>query len=86
MSDIEDGLAGVVEGLLALLGGWVGANVDCLTTDGDLLAIGLVDDAVDLFEVVRVGDDLVAGDDVLLLRLVLGRALGVGVNGALPYR
>lgn len=28
-------------------------------------AVGLVDDAIDLLEIVRVGDDLVAGDEVL---------------------
>lgn len=33
--------------------------------DGDLLAVGLVGNAVDLLEVVRVGDDLVAGEGVL---------------------
>ena len=32
---------------------------------GDHGAVGLVDDAVDLLEVIRVRDDLVVGDDVL---------------------
>lgn len=40
-------------------------HTEGLTTDGDLLAVGLVDDTVDLLEVVGVGDDLVVGDDVL---------------------
>ena len=36
-----------------------------LAADADLLAVDLVCDAVDLLEVVRVGDDLVVGEDVL---------------------
>lgn len=40
-------------------------HTERLTTDGDLLAVGLIDDTVDLLEVVGVGDDLVVGDDVL---------------------
>ena len=40
-------------------------HTEGLTTDGDLLAVGLVDDVVDQLEVVGVGDDLVVGDDVL---------------------
>lgn len=66
MRDIEDGLGGIVEGLLAFFSGRVGANVDGLSTDGDPLTVGFVDDAVNLFEVVRVGDDFVAGDKVLV--------------------
>ena len=38
---------------------------DVLSTDGDLLAVGLVDGAVDLLQVVGVGDELVIGDEVL---------------------
>lgn len=40
-------------------------RTDVVGTDGDLGAVGLVGDTVDLLEVVRVGDDLVAGDEVL---------------------
>lgn len=65
MDDVNDGLGGILEILAALLSGRVGANVDVVTTDGDLLAVGLVRDAVDLLEVVRIGDDLVIGDEVL---------------------
>jgi hypothetical protein len=36
-----------------------------LSTNSDLPAVGLVGNAVDLLDVVRVGDDLVVGDDVL---------------------
>jgi hypothetical protein len=65
VDDINDGL-GLVLGVLAgLLGRGVGTNVDVVNTDGDLLAVGLVGDAVDLLEVVRVGDDLVTGEGVL---------------------
>jgi len=34
-------------------------------TESDHSAVNLVDDPIDLFEIVRVGDDLVASKDVL---------------------
>jgi hypothetical protein len=40
-----------------------------LSTNGDLPAVGFVGNAVNLLEVVRVGDDLVVGDDVLQQRV-----------------
>jgi hypothetical protein len=40
-------------------------HTEGLTTDVDLLAVGLVDDVVDQLKVVGVGDDLVVGDDIL---------------------
>ena len=40
-------------------------HTEGLTTDGDPLAVSLVDNAVDLLEVIGVRDDLVVGDDVL---------------------
>ena len=40
-------------------------HTEALASNGDLLAVGLVDDAVNLLEVIRVGDDLVAGEQVL---------------------
>lgn len=40
-------------------------HTEGLTTNADLLAVGLVDNTVDLLDVVGVGDDLVLGDDVL---------------------
>ena len=43
----------------------MGRHTEGLTTDGDLLAVGLVDGTVNLLEIVRVGDELVTGDDVL---------------------
>lgn len=64
--DIDLGLLGVVDIVAALLGRSVGTSVEGLTTDSDLGAVGLVDNAVDLLEVVGVGDELVVGDDVLL--------------------
>jgi hypothetical protein len=36
-----------------------------LSSNGDLLAVGLVGNAVDLLKVVRVGDDLVVGENIL---------------------
>ena len=65
VDDIDLGLLLVVGLLVTALGGGVGAGVEGLTTDGDLGAVGLVGNAVNLLEVVRVGDELVAADDVL---------------------
>ncbi len=45
-------------------------HTEGLTTDVDLLAVGLVDDTVNLLEIVRVGDDLVVGEDILNFVLV----------------
>jgi len=44
----------------------VRTDVDGLLRDHG--AVGLVDDAIDLLEVVRVGDDLVTGEDILFAR------------------
>ena len=65
VDDINDLLGLVLSVVAALFSGGVGANVDTLTTDGNLLAVGFVDGAFDLLDVVGVGDQLVAGDDVL---------------------
>ena len=65
VDNVDLGLLLVVGLLITALGGSVGASVEGLTTDGDLAAVGLVGDTVNLSEVVRVGDELVAGDDVL---------------------
>ena len=43
----------------------MGQHTEGLTTDSDLLAVGLVDDVVDELEVVGVRDDLVVADEVL---------------------
>lgn len=73
MGDIEDSLGGIFEVIAAsILSRGVGANVDVLAPKGNLSAVGFVDGAVDFFEVVGVGKDLVAGDDVLECR-----ALGI---------
>jgi hypothetical protein len=56
-------------------------HTEGLATNGDLGAVGLVDDAVNLLDVVGVGDDLVLGDDVLgteLAQRVRGRAACAG--------
>lgn len=66
MCDVEDRLAGIVEGLVAFFGRGIRADVDVLAADADLLAVGFVDDTVDFFQPVRVGDDLVAGDEILI--------------------
>lgn len=66
VDDIDLGLGGILSALLiTTLGGGVGASVDLDWADSDLLAVGLVDDAVNLLEIVRVRDQLVASDNVL---------------------
>lgn len=65
MDDIDDLLLVVVGALVSLLSRGVSTNVDALAANGDLRAVGLVDGTIDLLEVVRVGDQLVAGDEVL---------------------
>jgi hypothetical protein len=66
VDNVDPGLLLVVTTLLvAALGGSVGTGVEGLTTDGDLGAVGLVSHAVNLLEVVRVGDELVTADNVL---------------------
>lgn len=65
VDNVDLGLLLVVGLLITTLGGSVGASVEGLTTNGDLGAVGLEGNAVDLLEVVRVGDELVTGDDVL---------------------
>jgi hypothetical protein len=63
---INDLLFLIVDTLfLASFGRWVATNVKTLTTDADLLAVGFVCYSINLLEVVRVGDDLVVGDEVL---------------------
>lgn len=65
VDDVDLGLLLVIGILVTTLGGGVGAGVEGLTTDGDLGAVGLVDDTADGLKVVRVGDELVAADNVL---------------------
>ena len=65
VDNVDLGLLGVVGLLLTTLGGSVGTGVEGLATNGDLAAVGLVGDTVNLLEVVRVGDELVTRDNVL---------------------
>jgi hypothetical protein len=65
VDNVDLGLLLVVGILITTLGGSVGTRVESLTTNGDLGAVSLVGNAVNLLEVVRVGDELVAADDVL---------------------
>lgn len=65
VDNVDLGLLLVVGILITALGRSVGASVEGLTTDGDLGAVGLVGDTVNLLEVVRVGDELVTRDDIL---------------------
>lgn len=65
VDNVDLGLLLVIGLLLTTLGGSVGTSVEGLTTDGDLAAVGLVGDTVNLLEVVRVGDELVTRDNVL---------------------
>lgn len=62
---INDLRLALVQALLGLFSRSIGAGIEALAADADLCAVGFVDGAVDFFEVVGVGDQLVAGDDVL---------------------
>jgi hypothetical protein len=57
-----------------------GRRTERLSTNGDLPAVGLVGNAVNLLEVVRVGDDLVVGDDVLQWKISMMRHVNVGAS------
>ena len=65
MHHINDLRLALVQALLGLFSRSIGAGIEALAADADLCAVGFVDGAVDFFEVVGVGDQLVAGDDVL---------------------
>jgi hypothetical protein len=71
VDDIKDGLSAILGVLCSLLGGSVGASVDLDGAEGDVAAVGLVDGTVNLLEIERVGNELVAGDDVLCMRCQL---------------
>lgn len=62
---IDDLFGPFLERLLLIFGRRVCANVDVVSALCDLSAVDFVDNVVDIFEVVGVGDDLVAGNDVL---------------------
>ena len=65
VDDVDDLLGGIVDVVAGFFRGGVGTDVDGLAADGDLLAVGFVDGAVDFLDAVGVGDELVAGEDVL---------------------
>jgi hypothetical protein len=65
VNDVNDRLRLVVHGFFAVLGRRIAADIEGLAANGNLFAIGLVDGTINLLEVIRVGDDLVVGDDVL---------------------
>jgi hypothetical protein len=56
----------VINILGSLLGGSVGTGVNGESTLLDHGTIGLVDDAIDLLEIVGVGEELVTGEDILV--------------------
>jgi len=58
-----------------------GEHTERLSTNGDLPAVGLVGNAVDQLEVIRVGDDLVIGDDVLQRNISIMRQVCLVESG-----
>ena len=62
---IDDLFGPFFELLFLFLGRGVCANVDVVSALCDLSAVNFVDNIVDFFEGVGIGDDLVAGNDVL---------------------
>ena len=65
INNINDLLRPLLERLLLFFGRRVCANVDIVSALCDLSAVDFIDDVVDFFESVGVGDDLVAGYNVL---------------------
>ena len=65
INDVDNLLCALLERLLVFFGRGVGANVDVVNAQCDLPAVDFVDDVVDFFEGIGVGDDFVAGYDVL---------------------
>ena len=79
VNDIDDGLRLVVGAVLGIFGGGVGARIEALAADVDLLAVRFVYGAVDFFDVVGVRDQLVAGDEILGGMLLTFRCMGISV-------
>lgn len=65
VDNVENSLLLVITLVVAALSGGVGTGVEGFTTDGDLAAVGLEDNAVDKLQVEGVGDQLVAANNVL---------------------
>lgn len=65
IDDIDDLFAGVVETLFCFLGRGICANVKVLAASGDFLAVDFVYRTLLLDQIVGVGDNLIASDDVL---------------------
>ena len=65
MHNIDHGLPGIIGALLSLFSRSVSSRVEAFPTDGNVLAVRFVDNAVDFFEVVYVRDNLVAGNYIL---------------------
>ena len=59
----------------------VGANVDVVGALCDLSAVDFVDDVINIFEVVGVGDDFVAGYDILWFEQSANERSYCGLSG-----
>lgn len=65
INNIDDLLRALLERLLLFFGRRVGPNVDIVSALCDFSAVDLVDNVVDILKFVGIGDDLVAGYNVL---------------------
>jgi hypothetical protein len=66
VDNVVDLLGAFLEGLLGLLGGSVGTDVNVSSaTNGDHGAVTLVDDIIDQLDRVRVREDLIASEEIL---------------------
>lgn len=65
INNIDDLLRALLERLLLFFGRRVGPNVDIVSALCDLSAVDLVDNIVNILKFVGIGDDLVAGYNVL---------------------
>ena len=67
MGDIKDSLGSIFDTLFfSTFSRRVAADIEGLSSNRDLLAVGFVGNTVDFLEVIAVRDDLVTGEEVLM--------------------
>jgi len=66
VSNVQDRRRGILQVFVAALGRGVAADVEGLAADRDLLAVRFVGDVVDELEVVRIRDDFVSCEEILV--------------------
>lgn len=65
INNVDDLRCSILDRFLLFFGRRVSANVDIVSALCDLSAIDFVDNVVDIYEFVGIGDDFVAGYNIL---------------------